>query len=86
MTASFSTRSISILILFVFIFLSNCVVLTAASNNGGGHKNMRKEIDSRKILQEMKLHFGKSSKQMNGRRVMVGISREAPEGPDPQHH
>ncbi|KZV47001.1 hypothetical protein F511_34994 [Dorcoceras hygrometricum] len=66
------------------VLSNNPGVVMAASDRGLEH--MPKGIDSRKMLQEMKLNFGKSKLMSRRRREMAGVRREAPEGPDPQHH
>lgn len=47
-------------------------------------RSFRKGIDSMGILRGILVQYPKI--EQNGRRVIIDITREAPEGPDHQHH
>ncbi|KAL8045777.1 hypothetical protein ABFX02_08G136200 [Erythranthe guttata] len=77
---------ITTFLILILVMFSSADVLLARSDGSGFAKN---GIDSWRMLREMELEYSKiiNKKNSMGRRVLGGkINREAPEGPDPQHH
>lgn len=82
MATSTSTSTLISLLSILLVIFSNADILQARSFPGP--VIVQNGVDSMKILRELELEFPKI--KHNGRRVMVGIDREVPQGPDPQHH
>lgn len=66
----------------ISIFFMVLLIFSNAGNIEG--RSFQKGIDSMKILRGILMQYPKI--EQNGRRVMIDITREVPEGPDPQHH
>lgn len=73
--------SLTLILLLVFAQISSA---SAASTSYRGTKSMQKSIDSKQILHEISDELRRM--MHDNRRVMANTHREAPEGPDPQHH
>lgn len=66
--------------------ISICFIVLLTFSNVGilEGRSFQKGIDSMEILRGILVQYPKIER--NGRRVMIDITREAPEGPSPQHH
>ena len=65
---------ISMFLLVLLMFSNACIIEGRSLGNG---------TNSVKIMRELLVLYPKNKIKANGKKV---ITREAPEGPDPQHH
>lgn len=72
------------MLLILLIIVSSNADTVVANSSYRGILSTQKGTDSKQILRELVSEISKI--KASGRRVLVGTKREAPEGPDPQHH